>query len=135
MCLFIASERTGAMVQRWQQFGHSEGQAPGSSQPAISSSSLFRNQRCARCCFSSPKSVPPLALRSQPPSTCWADRSDHHLAVRSAMFELSAPFSDTLHSHYVITIQKHVSPTKHESHTNFAGTVSQCITISHQLIL
>ena len=107
----------------------------GHSQTAISSSSLFRNQRCARCCFSSPKSVPPLVLRSQPSSTCWADRRHHHLGVRSAIFELSTPFSDTLHSHYVISVQKHVSPTKPVSHTNFAGTVSQCITIAHQLIL
>jgi len=35
MCLFIISERTAAMVQRWQEFGHSEGQAPGSCVAAI----------------------------------------------------------------------------------------------------
>jgi len=35
MCLFIISKRTAAMVQRWQEFGHSEGQAPGSCVTAI----------------------------------------------------------------------------------------------------
>jgi hypothetical protein len=96
----------------------------------VECSDLISN--CAQSIF---QSIPPIVLRSQPSSACWVDRSDQHLGVRSAIFELFAPFSDNLHSHYVIAVQKHVSPTKPESHTNFAETVPQCVTIAHQLIL
>jgi hypothetical protein len=96
----------------------------------VECSDLISN--CAQSTF---QSIPPVVLRSQPSSMCCVDRSDHHLGVRSAIFEFFASFSDTLHSHYVITEQKHVSPTNSESHTYFAGTIPRCVTIAHQLIL
>jgi len=118
ICLIIISERTGALVQRWQEFGHSEGQAPGSCVAAI------HRQPFPAPRYSLISDVPGVAsaVQNQFLHLCYDHNYPrcagligaiiHHLGVRSATFELSAPFSHTLHSHYVITVQKHVSPTK-----------------------